>query len=104
MSKHLDSNQNLIGKYKTLRASYDKETLVPLPYIISPYIVLLNLHLINIHVSYSLHLIDCNVAYGEYVLIPEQGVAQEVVQEPAPEPAIEDLPALAVEGKPQFYA
>jgi hypothetical protein len=31
------------------------------------------------HVSYSLHLIDCNLANGEYVLIPEQGVAQEVV-------------------------
>jgi hypothetical protein len=104
MSKHLDSNQNLLGKYKTRRASYNKETLVPLPYIISPYIVLLNLHLINIHVSYSLHSIDCNLADGEYVLIPEQGVAQEVVQEPAPELAIEDLPAPTVEGKPRFYA
>jgi hypothetical protein len=39
------------------------------------------------------------------VLIPEQGVAQEVVQEPAPEPAPEDLPAAsAFEGKPRFYA
>jgi hypothetical protein len=56
------------------------------------------------HVSYSLHSIDCNLADGEYVLIPEQGVAQEGVQEPAPEPAIEDLPAPAFEGKPRFYA
>jgi hypothetical protein len=56
------------------------------------------------HVSYSLHSIDCNLADREYVLIPEQGVAQEVVQEPAPEPATEDLPAPAVEGKPRFYA
>jgi hypothetical protein len=56
------------------------------------------------HVSYSLHSIDCNLADGEYVLIPEQGVAQEVVQKPAPEPAVEDLPALAFEGKPRFYA
>jgi hypothetical protein len=56
------------------------------------------------HVSYSLHSIDCNLADGEYVLIPEQGVAQEVVQEPAPEPAMEDVPAPAFEGKPRFYA
>jgi hypothetical protein len=48
-----------------------------------------------------LHSIDCNLVDGEYVLIPEQGVAQEVVQEPAPEPATEDLPALAFEGKPR---
>jgi hypothetical protein len=62
-------------------------------------------HIINIHVSYSLHSIDCNLVDGEYVLIPEQGVAQEVVQEPAPEPATEDLlPAPAFEGKPRFYA
>jgi hypothetical protein len=56
------------------------------------------------HISYSLHLIDCNLADGEYILVPEQGVAQEVAQEPAPEPAIEDLPAPALEGKPRFYA
>jgi hypothetical protein len=38
------------------------------------------------------------------VLIPEQGVAQEEVQESAPEPATEDLPAApAFEGKPQLY-
>jgi hypothetical protein len=38
------------------------------------------------------------------VLITEQGVAQEEVQEPAPEPATEDLPAApAFEGKPWFY-
>jgi hypothetical protein len=54
------------------------------------------------YISYSLHLIDCYLADGEYILILEQGVAQEVDQEPAPEPAIEDLPAPALEGKPRF--
>jgi hypothetical protein len=59
----------------------------------------------HIHVSYSLHSIDCNLTEGEYVLIPEQGIAQEEVQELAPEPATEDLPAApAFEGKPRFYA
>jgi hypothetical protein len=43
---------------------------------------------------------DCNLANGEYILVPEQGVAQEVAQEPAPEPAFKDLPAPALEGKP----
>jgi hypothetical protein len=39
------------------------------------------------------------------MLIPEQGVVQEEVQEPAPEPATEDLHAAsAFEGKPWFYA
>jgi hypothetical protein len=56
------------------------------------------------HISCSLHSIDCNLADGEYILVPEQGVALEVAQEPAPEPAIEDLPASALEGKPRFYA
>jgi hypothetical protein len=32
------------------------------------------------------------------VLIPEEGVAQEGVQEPAPEPITEDLPAQTFEG------
>jgi hypothetical protein len=54
------------------------------------------------HISYSLHSIDCNLADGEYILVSEQGVAQEVVQEPAPESAIEDLPAPALEGNPGF--
>ena len=35
-------------------------------------------HVINKHISYSLHSIDCNLADGEYILVPEQGVAQEV--------------------------
>jgi hypothetical protein len=56
------------------------------------------------HTSYSLHSIDCNLADGEYILIPEQGVAREVAQEPAPKPAIEDLPAPSLEGNPRFYA
>jgi hypothetical protein len=39
------------------------------------------------------------------VLIPEQGAVQEEVQEPAPEPATEELHAdPAFEGKPRFYA
>jgi hypothetical protein len=57
------------------------------------------------HVSYSLHSLNCNLADGEYVLIPEQGTVQEKDQEQAPEATIEDLPAApAIEGKPQVYA
>jgi hypothetical protein len=56
------------------------------------------------HISCSLHSIDCNLADGEYILVPEQGVAQEVAQDLAPEPAIEDLPAPVLEGKPRVYA
>jgi hypothetical protein len=57
------------------------------------------------HISYSLHSLDCNLDNGEYVLIPEQGAIHEEDQEPAPKPAIEDLPvAPAIEGKPRFYA
>jgi hypothetical protein len=56
-----------------------------------------------VHVSYSLHSLDCNLADGEYVLIPEQGTVQEEDQEQAPEAAIEDLSAApAIESKPQF--
>jgi hypothetical protein len=55
------------------------------------------------HVSYSLHSFDCNLSDREYVLILEQGAVHEEDQDPAPEPAIEDLPtAPAVEGKPRF--
>jgi hypothetical protein len=68
------------------------------------YLVITNCHIININISYSLHSIDCNLADGEYILVPEQGVAQEIAQEPAPEPAIEDLPAPTLKGKPRFYA
>ena len=58
-----------------------------------------------IHASYSLHSLDCNLADGEYVLIPEQGAVHEEDQEQAPKPAIEDPPAApAIEGKPRFYA
>jgi hypothetical protein len=39
------------------------------------------------------------------VLISEQEAVHEEDQEPAPQPAIEDLPAApAIEGKPRFYA
>ena len=55
------------------------------------------------HVSYSLHSLDCNLADGEYVLIIEQGTVQEEDQEQAAEAAIEDLPvAPAIEGKHRF--
>jgi hypothetical protein len=54
------------------------------------------------HISYILHSIDRNLADGEYILVPEQGVAQEVALDPAPEPALKDLPAPALEGKPRF--
>jgi hypothetical protein len=66
--------------------------------------LLLNSTCHSIHISYSLHSIDCNLADGMYILVLEQGVAQEVAPDPAPEPAIEDLPAPALEGKPRFYA
>jgi hypothetical protein len=57
------------------------------------------------HISYSLHSLDCNLADEEYVLIPEQGAVYEEDQEQAPEPAIEDLPTTpAFEGMPRFYA
>jgi hypothetical protein len=57
------------------------------------------------HMTYSLHSLDCNLADRGYVLIPEQGAVHEEDQEQAPETAIEDLPAaLAFEGKPRFYA
>jgi hypothetical protein len=56
------------------------------------------------HISHSLRSLACNLADGEYVLIPEQGAVHEEAQEPAPEPATEDLPvAPAFEGKPRFY-
>jgi hypothetical protein len=57
------------------------------------------------HISYSLHSLDCNLVDGEYVLIPEQGAIHEEDQKQAPETAIEDLPAAPIfEGKPWFYA
>jgi hypothetical protein len=57
------------------------------------------------HISYLLHSLDCNLAVGEYVLIPEQGAVHEEDQKPVPETAIEDLPvAPAIEGKPRLYA
>jgi hypothetical protein len=89
--------------YKTLRQT--KETLAYHYFsTVLLYLVITKCHIINMHISYSLHSIYCNLADGEYILVPEQGVAQEVLPEPAPEPAIEDLPAPALEGKPRFYA
>jgi hypothetical protein len=63
-------------------------------------ILILHNHDIHVHCIS----IDCNLADGEYILVPEQGAAQEVAPDPAPEPAPEDLPATALEGKPRFYA
>ena len=55
------------------------------------------------HISYALHSLDCNLADGEYVLIPEQGAVHEEDQEQAPKTAIEDLPlAPAIEGNPGY--
>ena len=72
---------------------------------ISPCIIITKLHIMAyMYLIHCIHL-DCNLADGEYVLIPEKGIAQEEVQEPAQEPATEDLPAAsAFEGKPRFYA
>jgi hypothetical protein len=57
------------------------------------------------HIYYLVDSLDCNLADGECVLIPEQGAVHEEDQEEALETAIEDLPvAPAFEGKPQFYA
>jgi hypothetical protein len=59
----------------------------------------------GMHISHSLHSLDCNLTNGEYVLIPEQGAVHKEDQELAPEPATEDIPtALAFESKPRFYA
>jgi hypothetical protein len=35
-------------------------------------------HFFIMHISYALHSIDYNLADGEYILVPDQGVAQEV--------------------------
>ncbi|NP_001354880.1 uncharacterized protein LOC100275057 [Zea mays] len=55
-------------------------------------------NLICIRGRYALRRQDCNLVDGEYILVLEQGVAQEVAPDLAPEPAIEDLPAPALEG------
>jgi hypothetical protein len=56
-------------------------------------ILIAKIEYLAIHISYSLHSLDCNLGDGEYVLFPEQGAVHEEDQEPASEPAIEDLPA-----------
>jgi hypothetical protein len=88
--------------YKTLKDNQRKPLCTTKFSTILLCIAFTNCHIINMHTSYSLHLIDCNLADGEYILVPEQGVAQEVGPEPALEPAIEDLPTPALEGKPRF--
>jgi hypothetical protein len=42
---------------------------------ISLCLVFTKCHNINMHISYSLHSIDCNLADGEYILVLEQEVA-----------------------------
>jgi hypothetical protein len=47
--------------------------------IISPCIIITKLHIMAyMYLNHCIHL-DCNLTDGEYVLIPEQGVAQEEV-------------------------
>jgi hypothetical protein len=36
------------------------------------------------HISYHLYSLDCNLADGEYVLIPKQGAVHEEDKEPTP--------------------
>jgi hypothetical protein len=63
------------------------------------------LHFINVHPCYASYKIDCNLADGEYMLIPEQGGDQEEAPELPAEVTAEDPPATsAIEGKPRFYA
>jgi hypothetical protein len=89
---------------RDLRRRSRPPTLIKL--IISPphqILIVITCH--TMHISLSLHSLDCNLADEEYVLIPEQGAVHEEDQEQAPETAIEDLPAApAIEGKPLFYA
>jgi hypothetical protein len=92
-------------KYKTLKyiqkGTLERNTKFNIVFLCITFTIV---HIIFMHISYALHSIYCNLADLEYILVPEQGVAQEVVQDLAPEPAIEDVPALALEGKPRFYA
>jgi hypothetical protein len=93
-----------MAKYATETSSSEiKLYLIDL--IISPCLIITKLHIMTcMYLIYCIYLY-CNLADREYMLIPEQGVAQEEVQEPAPEPATEDLPAASTfEGKPRFYA
>jgi hypothetical protein len=54
--------------------------------------------------SHALHSIDCKLADGEYVMVPEQEGDLEGGQEPAPEPVAEDISSAPTpKGKPQFY-
>jgi hypothetical protein len=58
--------------YETLKV--DKEN-PSVPTILILFVAFTTCHIINMHISYSLHSIDCNLADGEYILVPEQGVA-----------------------------
>jgi hypothetical protein len=93
-----------MAKYTT-KTSSSKIKFYLIDLIISPCTIITKLHIMAyMYLIHCIHL-DCYLADREYVLIPKQGVTQEEVQEPALEPATEDLPAApAFEGKPQFYA
>jgi hypothetical protein len=67
-----------MAKYATKTSSSEiKIYLIDL--IISPYIIITKLHIMAyMYLIHCIHL-DCNLADGEYVLIPEQGIAQEEV-------------------------
>jgi hypothetical protein len=92
-----------MAKYAT-KTSSSEIKLYLIDLIISPCIIITKLHIMAyMYLIHCIHL-DCNLDDGEYVLIPEQGAAQEV-HEPALEPATKDLRAAsAFEGKPRFYA
>lgn len=74
MTEILSSFKTLKWMYETLKPT--KETLM-YHYVStdSLYLVFTKCHIINMHISYSLHSIDCNLADGEYILVPEQGAA-----------------------------
>jgi hypothetical protein len=71
----------------TTKISSSKIKLYLINFIISPYYYHCYVACHGIHISHSLHSLDCNHADGEYVLIPEQGAVHEEDHEPAPEPA-----------------
>jgi hypothetical protein len=81
-----------MAKYAT-KTSSSEIVLYLIDLIISPCIIITKLHtMAYMYLIHCIHL-NCNLADREYLLIPEQGAAQEEVQEPALELATKDLPA-----------
>jgi hypothetical protein len=67
-----------MAKYAT-KTSSSEIKLYLIDLIISPCIIITKLHIMAyMYLIHCIHL-DCNLADGEYVLIPEQGIAQEEV-------------------------